>query len=105
MHSKNKVLQRFNTSVNDIEKLYGHEMDGIGSSLWAIRSLTPDEDISPRQLNRIKRQLNLVVPSKVLAMNMTQFFEFTTSKYFILQCKLGLVVVYVRLKESSLNIN
>ena len=101
MHSKNKVEQRFNTSVGDIEKLYGHEMEGIGSSLWAIRSLKPDENISPRQLKHIKRQLNLVVSSKVLELNMTQFFEFTRSKFFILQCKLGIVELFVLLRISQ----
>ena len=62
----NVLITQFKSNFRPVNK------EGIGSSLWAIRSLTPDDNISPRQLNRIKRQLAKVVPAHVLEMNMTE---------------------------------
>lgn len=40
MHSKDKIVKQYPlVNISSVEKLYGHDMDGIGSSLWAVRSL------------------------------------------------------------------
>ena len=40
MHSQLKIDANYPfVNISSVERLYGHDMDGIGSSLWAVRSL------------------------------------------------------------------
>ena len=82
-----------------VEKLYGHEMEGHNKALWAIRSLYPgNADLAKESLHKTAQvfrgtdktydisTIKIILDLDKLDMN--KFHKDTTSKYFILQCKL-----------------
>ena len=86
-----------------VEKLYGHEMEGHNKALWAIRSLYPgNADLAKESLHKTAQvfrgtdtrntkaydisAIKIILDLDKLDMN--KFHKDTTSKYFILQCKL-----------------
>ena len=81
-----------------VEKLYGHEMEGHNKALWAIRSLYPgNADLAKENLHKTAQVFRGICNEKSIKvkqlldldkLDMNKFHKDTTSKYFILQCKL-----------------
>ena len=86
MHSAFKIHKKYPfLSSKMVEKLYGHEMEGHNRALWAIRSMYTNTNKGKDE--KIQEKFEVMF-QEADQLDMSEFHSNTTSKYFILQCKL-----------------